>query len=155
MAIEIERKFLVSNIEEAITSATKSLEIQQGYISTNPDFTVRARIMGERAFITIKSRNKGCVRNEWEYEIPMDDALEIIQKPGIKKISKTRYFLNHANKQWEIDIFHDQLEGLALAEVELSSENEPISIPSFIGAEVTHDKRYFNSNIAQSLVIPE
>ncbi len=145
MAIEIERKFLVS--EKALTDKmSEGEEIIQGYLSDNPDSTVRVRIKGEKAYLTVKSRNNGSVRGEWEYEIPVCDARQMLDQCGVTGlISKTRY----RSGRWEIDEFHGRLEGLLMAEVELYSEDEKISLPSFLGREVTGDSRYYNSVLAK------
>lgn len=151
MAKEIERKFLVTDQTYRELSASHSLIIQT-YISVNPDSTVRLRIIDSKAYITIKTRNVGAVRNEWEYKIPLNDAKEMIATTAVTPIiEKTRYSVN----SWEIDEFHGCLEGLTVAEIELNDENQLFEIPPFIGAEVTHDSRYFNSSLAQTGKIPK
>lgn len=142
MGLEIERKFLV--VDDSYKPLAQSkIEIVQGYLSTDPDRTVRVRICGDDAWLTIKSRNHGCVRGEWEYPIPMSDARQLL--PLAKNcISKTRYKYG----RWEIDEFHDRHEGLVLAEIELKAPDEPFDIPAFIGREVTDDPKYYNSVIA-------
>ena len=144
MAKEVERKFLISD-KTIVESLTDGENIIQGYLSDNPDATVRIRIKGSKAFLTVKSRNVGAVRGEWEYEIPIEDARSIMaecQMTGL--ISKTRYRIG----RWEIDVFHGSLSGLIIAEIELTSPEERISLPSYIGREVTNDKRYYNSVLA-------
>lgn len=151
MAKEIERKFLVTDQKYRELSTSHSLIIQT-YISVNPDSTVRLRIIDSKAYITIKTRNVGAVRNEWEYEIPLNDAKEMITTTAVTPIiEKTRYLVNG----WEIDEFHGCLEGLTVAEIELNDENQLFEIPPFIGEEVTHDPRYFNSSLAQTGKIPK
>lgn len=147
MAKEIERKFLVTD-PGFKTAATSCREISQGYLCTDPDTTVRVRISGPQAWLTVKSRNHGAARGEWEYEIPADDAREMIAECcGGRVLEKTRYIVPAAEKglKWEIDVFHGRHEGLIVAEIELPSEDTPFSLPAFIGKEVTGDVRYYNS----------
>lgn len=147
MAKEIERKFLVSGTGFKAVAAS-SREISQGYLSTNPDATVRVRISDSRAWLTVKSRNHGATRGEWEYEIPVDDARHMLAECcGGLCLEKTRYIVPAAEKSlsWEVDVFHGRHEGLVLAEIELPSEDTPFSLPDFIGEEVTGDTRYYNS----------
>ncbi len=150
MSLEIERKFLVVNDSYRKMASAVHI-IKQGYISTDPDRTVRIRTFDDRGFITIKTRNHGAVRNEWEYEIPIDDALRIIENvcdSGI--ISKHRYLVDAGNGlRWEIDEFSGKLAGLVVAEIELPKEDTPFELAEFIGDEVTGDPRYFNSNLSK------
>ncbi len=147
MSKEIERKFLVtsSSYREA---AVDAVELAQGYLNTDPDSTVRVRVAGPRGFITVKSRNIGATRNEWEYEIPVSDAREMLALcTGV--LVKTRYIVPATDGlRWEIDEFHGPLEGLTVAEIELPSEDTRFDRPSFIGREVTGDAAYYNSNLA-------
>lgn len=150
MAKEIERKFLVTG-EAYRTAASRSVRMTQAYLSTNPDATVRVRIAGDRAFLTVKGRNDGCVRDEWEYQIPVGDAREMIDRCAQSPvIDKTR----HIDGRWEIDEYHGSLAGLVVAEIELSDNSEEIALPPYIGREVTGDTRYYNSSLAASGVIP-
>ncbi len=147
MALEIERKYLVAN-DSYLKLATRSIAIWQGYLSTDPDATVRLRIADDKAFITIKSRNVGAVRGEWEYRIPMADALAM--KPLCKAtLEKVRYIVPCGRHTWEVDAFAGRHRGLTLAEIELKSENEPFDLPPFVGAEVTGDTKYYNSNLSK------
>ena len=151
MGKEIERKFLVTD-QSYREQSDSQVPIAQTYLSVNPDSTVRVRIAGTKGFITVKTRTNGPVRNEWEYEIPIEDAREMMLSAAVAPvIEKTRYRVGH----WEIDEFHGCLEGLTVAEIELNDENETFTKPSFIGREVTHDNRYFNSVLAKSGRIPE
>lgn len=150
MAKEIERKFLVRK-GMFDTASSEGETIIQAYLSDKPEATVRIRIKGTSAFLTVKSRNHGISRDEWEYGIPVDDAIEMIDKCACElKIEKTRYRFG----KWEIDEFHGRHDGLVLAEIELSSPEEPIDIPGFIGREVTGDPRYYNSVLCFSSVLP-
>lgn len=148
MAKEIERKFLVTDDSYRGVAASRT-EILQGYISTDPDRTVRVRISGSRGFITVKTRNIGAVRNEWEFEIPLADARAMLAAACSSVLSKTRYILPADDGlKWEVDEFHGCLEGLVVAEIELPGEDHPVNRPAFIGREVTGDPRYYNSNLA-------
>lgn len=148
MAYEIERKFLVTNTS-FVDMACGHVDMVQGYLSRNADATVRVRIAGDDAWITVKSRNQGARRHEWEYPIPVEDAREMIEIcQGI--IEKTRYMVDYAQYLWEIDVFKGNHSGLIVAEVELPSENAPVTLPPFIGTEVTGDPKYYNSNLSNA-----
>lgn len=144
MAFEIEHKYLVAN-DSYKDMATGKVEIIQGYLNRNPDRTVRVRKMGDKGFLTVKSRNNGAKRLEFEYEIPGHDAEEILKlaEPGI--VEKTRYLVPFDGLMWEVDEFHGSLKGVVLAEVEIPEDNIDYSKPSFIGEDITGDTRYYNS----------
>jgi adenylate cyclase len=148
--VEIERKFLV-NSDAFIAQASAKHTIAQGYLNSNPDRTVRIRIMGESGFITIKGKGNesGMTRSEWETEIPLMDARPLLSlcEPG--KIEKTRYNVPVGNHIFEVDVFHGENDGLVIAEIELSSEPEEFEKPSWLGEEVTGDKRYYNAYLSQ------
>lgn len=147
--IEIERKFLVRG--EFRHLAYDATRIQQGYIASGKGRTVRVRIRGERGFLTIKgpSGREGLSRFEWEREIGVEEARELMTvcEPGI--IDKTRYLVaaDDGVHTWEVDVFYGDNEGLVLAEIELGSEDEVFSKPDFIGREVTGDRRFYNSHM--------
>lgn len=145
---EIERKFLVSDLE--FLTHLKANRITQGYLTTDPERTVRVRIKGVKAYITIKgnSNESGLTRFEWEKEISVVEAEELLELalPGV--IDKKRYELMHGNKLWEVDVFLGNNEGLVLAEVELTHENEQIILPEWVTVEVTGDPRYYNSYLS-------
>ena len=155
MALEIERKYLVKKYIDFAKIAESKHEICQGYLSCNADVTVRVRIRDNEAFVTVKSRNRGYMRNEWEYRIPLEDGREMLQLPGVLSLSKTRYKVKYDGHIWEIDVFHGKLEGLVLAEIELSSPEEVFDIPDFVGKEVSDDVRYFNSNLVKAVCVPD
>ncbi len=146
MAKEIERKFLVKNDEWRGQAAGK--RYRQGYLSTVKERTVRVRTAGEKGFLTIKGITVGASRPEYEYEIPVGDADEMLdglcEKPLIEK---TRYRIPDAGLTWEVDEFEGDNAGLITAEVELKDENQSVSLPAWIGQEVTGDPRYFNANL--------
>lgn len=147
MAQEIERKFLVTGDFKA--EAYKAVHIIQGYLSSVPERVVRVRVKDEQGFITIKGATDltGVSRFEWEKEIDKDEALSLLRlcEPGV--IDKTRYLILDTDGKhiWEVDEFHGENEGLVMAEVELSDENEPIGRPPWLGEEVTGDNRYYNA----------
>ena len=146
---EIERKFLV--ISDAFKSqATARYEIMQGYLCKEPGKTIRVRIRDTRAFLTIKSSllRDGIAKFEWEKEIELSDAKELMQicLPGV--ISKTRYIIPaDGERKWEVDVFHGRLDGLVLAELELGAENEAYTRPEWLGEEVTGQPQYYNANM--------
>jgi CYTH domain-containing protein len=148
MATEIERKFLTTSL--AWHSGSARVKIRQGYILATPTQSVRVRTKDDLGFITIKAKKHEGVTNEYEYEIPADDANELLdvvcQKPLIEKFRYTKEELGHT---WEIDEFLGGNKGLVVAEVELSDTNEPVELPDWIGEEVTGDPRYLNANLYQ------
>lgn len=150
MGVEIERKFLVEGAAYK-AMASSSARIEQGYLSANPEATVRLRIKAvdggeEHAFITVKSKNHGARRGEWEYEIPAADARQMMPLcTGC--LQKTRYVVPFGGYTWEVDCFGGRLDGLVVAEVELESEDAHPPLPPFAGREVTGDPAYYNSNL--------
>ncbi len=141
--IEIERKFLVK--EENWKPQGDGLKIIQGYLSVEPERTVRVRVAGERAFLTIKGKTVGIKRIEMEYEIPKSEG-EILLKMCLDfLVEKRRYKEKNGNLVWEIDVFEGKNKGLILAEVELKREDQEIQIPDWVKKEVSGDKRYYNS----------
>lgn len=146
---EIERKFLVSNSILEVIQYIQPKKISQGYISDIDGTTVRVRTKGEKGFLTIKGKSEGISRDEFEYEIPFDDARQLLSKFCSKTLEKERFELVVAEKKWEIDVFHGKLEGLIIAELELESEDEVFELPSWVQEEVSHDRQYYNSNLIQ------
>jgi adenylate cyclase len=147
MATETERKFLVKS--EFRHLAVNVIKITQFYLNTDPDKIIRLRIADDKAFLTIKSRkcDKSIVRNEWEFRIPMSDAKEMIKVCLPGKIVKTRYLIPSGKHTFEIDVFHEKNDGLIIAEIELSSEDEQFDKPDWLGEEVTGIPEYYNSNL--------
>lgn len=149
MPYEIERKFLVKG--DFRTQAYDKSRIIQGYISSVRGRTVRVRIRDERGYLTIKGPSDigGLVRFEWEKEIPLNEALQLLKicEPGI--IDKTRYLVKSGKHTFEVDEFYGDNQGLIMAEVELEAPDEPFEKPDFIGEEVTGDRRYYNSQLRQ------
>ena len=148
MAKEIERKFLVSG--EFRQDSPESYRIMQGYICSDPDRTVRVRVRGDKGFLTIKGRSSedGLSRYEWEKEIPVTEAVELMALCGSGVIDKTRYLVPFGKHTYEVDVFHGANEGLVLAEIELSDEQDAFEKPSWLGEEVTGDVRYYNSMLS-------
>lgn len=146
MALEIERKFLV-NDESYKKLALRKHHIIQGYLSRRKDATVRIRIIDDFARITVKSVTVSATRHEWEYQIPLNDAKEMLEICEGNIIEKTRWIILDNGMTWEIDEFHQPKSKLTLAEVELDNEDLAISLPSFVGKEVTGIPAYYNSNL--------
>ncbi len=146
MFSEIERKFLVA--DDSWRNGTLGVRIAQGYLSQDPDRTVRVRIAGEKAWLTIKGRTKGITRAEFEYAIPLEDARSLLELCLPSVIDKTRYEISHAGHLWEVDDFHGENDGLVIAELELADEEISPELPPWVGAEVSADARYFNSCLA-------
>jgi adenylate cyclase len=145
---EIERKFLVKPRD--FDAMAQGVEIRQGYLAASPTRSVRVRIYGPKAFVTIKGATKGASRDEYEYEIPLEDAREILERLcDLAPVDKVRYRIPIGNHVWEVDRFRGANEGLIVAEVELKSETEQVALPDWIDREVTGDPRYYNSNLSQ------
>jgi len=147
MATETERKFLVKG--EFRHLAVEEIRITQTYLSIDQDKTIRIRIANDKAFITIKGRPIGnsISRSEWEFQIPISDATEMMKLCLNGKIVKTRYFIPAGEHNFEVDVFHDKNEGLIIAEIELSSDDEKFEIPDWLGEEVTGNPYYYNVNL--------
>jgi len=148
MPIEIERKFLVAG--DAWRSGVRRRELyRQGYLAGSPLCSVRVRAGGDLAWLGLKGRVRGATRLEYEYEIPLHEAVEILD--GLcahGRIEKWRHWVPHAGHEWEVDEFLGDNAGLVVAEIELDDEAEAFERPSWLGEEVTHDVRYFNSHLA-------
>ena len=147
MPLEIERKFLVDAKKVVKLKLTGGERISQGYLSTEPNKIVRVRIKKNRGFLTIKSANIGIVRQEFEYEIPVNDAEEILKLCAPNILKKVRYKVDYAGHVWEVDIFEGKHAGLIMAEVEINSLDEYVKIPDWVGEEVSNNPKYFNSNL--------
>jgi len=149
MPQEIERKFLVQGDFKQHSESSK--RITQGYLSSVPERIVRIRIYGEKAFVTIKgiTNVSGISRYEWEKEIAVSEAHELLKlcEPGI--IDKTRFLIKAGQNTFEVDEFYGENQGLIIAEIELKSEEEVFEKPDWLGEEVTGDKRYYNSKLAK------
>ena len=148
MAKEIERKYLVTSTDYR-DMAARVRHITQAYLSTDPRSTVRVRIIDGRGKLTVKGITRGATRDEWEFDIPADDARDMIEACACSKIiDKDRYIVDYEGHRWEVDEFHGEHDGLVVAEIELGDEAERFEKPGFIGREVTGDTRYYNSSLA-------
>ena len=150
MAFEIERKFLVDAKKVVKLKLTGGERISQGYLAIDKNKIVRVRAKKNQGYLTIKSANVGIVRQEFEYEIPINDAEELLKLCAPYILRKVRYKVDYAGHVWEVDIFEGKHAGLILAEVEINSLDEYVKIPDWVGEEVSKDPRYFNSNLVLS-----
>ncbi|WP_163714744.1 CYTH domain-containing protein [Mangrovibacterium lignilyticum] len=148
MAVEIERKFLVR--EAFRPQGEKQIHMIQGYLCADPDRTVRIRVADEKAYLTVKGGLSGISRPEFEYEIPVPDAREMLSLAVYPVIDKVRHIIYAFDKKWEVDVFEGANSGLIIAEIELSHANETVQLPDWIGEEVTGDLRYHNSRLAEN-----
>jgi adenylate cyclase len=155
--IEIERKFLVSNIEDCLRHHVKSIDIVQGYLSFDSARSIRIRKTDKKAYITIKGKSNkaGDTRFEWDKEITKNEATQLFALSLGQIIKKKRYIVPHNSHLFEVDVFSKPFEGLVVAEVELSAANEHLELPKWIGEEVTGDIRYYNSDLAKKGLKPE
>ena len=144
MALEVERKFLVTRDEWRKADGTA---LRQGYLSTHPERTVRVRIEGDKATIAVKGLTRGATRSEYEYDIPLEEAAELLRLCEPPLIEKVRRRLEHDGLVWEVDEFLGDNRGLVVAEVELDREDRPFTKPPWVGEEVTHDPRFYNANL--------
>lgn len=147
MGIEIERKFLVAD-EGWRQAATRQTRFSQGYLSRDPARTVRVRIAGDAAFLTIKGATTGATRAEFEYDVPVADAQQLLAMCDGPVVEKVRHLCGHAGMTWEVDEFLGANAGLVVAEIELQSEDQAFERPAWLGEEVTGDARYVNANLA-------
>ena len=149
--IEIERKFLVKDTIHEVIALIRPHQIIQAYLVNEESKSVRVRIMDEKAFLTIKSDMIGITRKEYEYEIPVIEALSLIKSFGLKSLKKKRYKLKFRSKTWEIDVFEGALQGLILAEIELDSEDEKFDVPEWVDEEVTFKPEFLNASLINRL----
>jgi CYTH domain-containing protein len=149
MAKEIERKFLVN--QESWKPQDDGIHFKQGYLNTQKERVVRIRIEGNQAKLTIKGVTTGVTRSEFEYDIPLDDAVILLDNLCEQPlIDKHRYKEVHGGKTWEIDVFHGLNQGLVIAEIELNAEDEKFDLPAWAIKEVSSEARYYNSNLLQN-----
>lgn len=145
MTKEIERKFLVRGRP---WHRSEGVLFSQGYLNRDKERTVRVRIQGDRAFLTVKGLTTGATRSEFEYEIPVSDCRELLELCDGPVVEKRRHLVAYRGSTWEVDEFLGENSGLVIAEIELESEDQPFAKPPWLGREVTADPRYFNSNLA-------
>ncbi|MFT5640402.1 MAG: adenylate cyclase [Cyclobacteriaceae bacterium] len=146
MGLEIERKFLIKD-NSWNNEINESVSIRQGYLNSEAERTVRVRVYGKQGFLTIKGKNQHITRKEFEYQIPLDDAMNLLDLCEKPIIEKTRFLLSVGHSTWEIDVFEGENKGLVIAEIELSSEDESFDIPNWLGEEVSSDSKYYNSSL--------
>ena len=147
MALEIERKFLLKD-ESWREHVLSTLDIQQAYFNRDDEYSLRVRIQDDTANLNIKSRTLGLQRHEYEYDIPLADANEMLN--GLpKKIQKHRHIIKHADHTWEVDEFYGDNAGLIVAEIELSNQEEVFELPQWCAQEVTFDKRFYNVSLIE------
>ena len=144
MALEIERKFLLKN-DNWKALVKEEFLIKQGYLNSAKERTVRIRTYGDKGIITIKGKTKNLTRKEFEYAIPLTEALQMLEIAEKPIIEKTRFIVINNGNTWEIDVFEGMNNGLLVAEIELESENEKFEIPEWIGQEVSTDPKYYNA----------
>jgi len=149
MGKEIERKFLVNHNKWQDLTKPEGKQLRQGYISSDPNKTIRVRIADKQAWLTIKGISVGATRLEYEYEIPLEEAAELLDNFSENELEKTRHEITYAGKLWEIDVFSGDNDGLIVAEIELQAEDEQFDLPDWIAEEVTHEKKYYNSNLTK------
>jgi CYTH domain-containing protein len=147
MPKEIERKFLINHEKWKTLKKPNGEYYRQGYILTDPSKTIRVRITNSAAFLTIKGASVGATRLEYEYPIPESEASELLENFAVSELSKTRYKIKHGNHIWEVDVFSGENEGLLVAEIELSGEEESFDIPEWISVEVTGEAKFYNSSL--------
>ena len=146
MGIEKEHKYLVRS-DEYKAAAHSRYSIRQGYLSRNPDSVVRVRTRDDKGFLTVKGRNTGDTRQEFEYEIPLADAEQMLALCQGTIIDKTRFIISYKGHIWEVDEFHGLHKGLVIAEIELAADNEGYTLPPWVGENVTGNPAYYNSNM--------
>jgi CYTH domain-containing protein len=147
--MEIERKYLVIHeVWRTVRSSVSPIPMRQAYLSYDYGLTIRVRISGDRAFLTIKGPTEGISRDEFEYGIPLADGMQLLSMVATPVVVKDRYKVEYKGFVWEVDEFHGDNEGLIIAEVELKSESDQPEKPNWTGEEVSHDRRYSNLNLA-------
>jgi len=147
---EIERKFLVKNMDFLKNHSTVGYTIQQAYLMESKDRSLRVRIKNQRAFLTLKIGENALERSEYEYEIPFKEAEELLHCcPRV--LYKIRYEIHYQNALWEVDVFQKELTGLCIAEIELESPEQSFDLPEWVGEEVTQDPQYLNINLIKRL----
>ncbi|TBO44802.1 CYTH domain-containing protein [Pedobacter kyonggii] len=147
MGKEIERKFLIDQQKWDDLSKPEGKLFRQGYLLTDKDKTIRVRATETKGFLTIKGQTIGATRMEYEYEIPVAEATELLDNFSLSELSKTRYEIPFSGKLWEVDVFLGDNKGLTVAEIELDSEDEIFDIPDWVSREVTEEEKYYNSNL--------
>ena len=148
MPTEIERKYLVNKAKWNETDKPKGQFFRQGYLLTDPNKTIRVRVTDTKSYLTIKGLSIGATRAEFEYEIPKDEAEQLLNMFAISDLTKIRYKVLFKEKLWEVDVFLGDNEGLIVAEIELKSEEEAFDLPIWAEKEVTGEDKYYNSMLS-------
>jgi adenylate cyclase len=148
MGIEIERKYLVDHDKWRRVKKPAGIHYRQGYLSNENDRTIRIRVSDKQGYITIKGAATGISRKEYEYEIPVEDGIELLDHLALSQVEKVRYCINFAGNVWEIDEFLGDNEGLITAEIELNNEDDRFEQPAWIGREVSDEDKYYNSSLS-------
>lgn len=146
MGLEIERKFLLKNDEWKV-EADHGLQIKQGYLNSVIERTVRVRVIGDKGMLTVKGKTNNLTRKEFEYEIPYEEAISLLELCERPIIEKRRYLVKRDDLIWEIDVFDGENKGLVIGEVELESEAQSFLKPNWIGEEVSQESKYYNSSL--------
>ena len=146
MGLEIERKFLLKSDEWKV-EADHGLQIKQGYLNSVIERTVRVRVIGDKGMLTVKGKTNNLTRKEFEYEIPYEEAISLLELCERPIIEKKRYLVKRNDLIWEIDVFDGENKGLVIAEVELDSEAQRFLTPNWIGEEVSQESKYYNSSL--------
>jgi adenylate cyclase len=141
MGQEIERKYLIDHTKWQEIKKPAGEFYRQGYLLTDPDKTIRVRLTQTSGFLTIKGLSIGASRSEYEYEIPIQEAAELLDKFSVSELSKTRYKIDHHHKIWEVDVFTSDNAGLIVAEIELTNEDKQFDLPEWIDKEVTTEEK--------------
>lgn len=147
MGKEIERKFLVNPEKWKALEKPEPRLYRQGYFTTNPGKSIRIRNSGKKSYLTIKSEVAEMTRSEFEYEIPNDDAQELLDKFCDAELQKYRYNIYYNNKKWEVDVFLNENQGLIIAEIELLNPDENVVLPNWVDGEVTGVEKYYNARL--------
>jgi adenylate cyclase len=150
MGVEIERKFLVDKTKWQQVVKPTGTHYRQGYLLDDAKRTIRVRTTDKHGFLTIKGITTGITRKEYEYKIPVEDGIEMLDAFAESEVEKIRYNIAFEGKLWEVDEFHGDNEGLLMAEIELQHEDETFTKPEWITTEVSDDGRYYNSNLSKN-----
>jgi CYTH domain-containing protein len=148
MGVEIERKFLVDHEKWGKIIKPRGTHYRQGYLLNEDDRTIRVRVTEKQGYITIKGSTSGISRKEYEYKIPVEDGIELLDAFATSEVEKIRYRIDFSDKLWEVDEFLGDNDGLIMAEIELKRENEEFKKPDWVTGEVSDDERYYNSNLS-------
>jgi len=148
MGIEIERKFLVDHEKWRQVIKPPGNHYRQGYLLNDEQRTIRVRVTDEQGYITLKGATAGITRKEYEYKIPVEDGIELLDGFAVSQVEKIRYRIDFAGKLWEVDEFWGDNDGLIMAEIELRNESEKFELPAWVTQEVSDDKRYYNSYLS-------